>query len=576
MLANSKRWVIAPRAPDEYLHTLKQRGVHYVLAQVLYNRGYTDPQAAEAFLNQSSYSEDDNPFLLKGMVEAVYRLRMAIRREEPVAVYGDFDADGVTSTVLLTDALKKLGATVRPYIPDRVDEGYGLNSEALKRLAESGVRVVVTVDCGIRSIQEVEDGTSHGLEIIITDHHSIGKEIPPALTIINPKQPDCPYPEKMLAGVGLAHKLVQALYMEAQRRVPKLVEDWHPDDYLDLVALGTVADVSPLRGENRPLVYRGLKRLNDPQRVGLQALYNVARVQAGGVTSTTIGFILGPRINAAGRLESALLAYNLLTAEDERQAWMLAEKLETLNRDRQAKTREMQTWAEESLPGDPEDEPLLFAADTRFLQGVVGLVASRLTEVYYRPSVVIQRGEEESHGSCRSIPEFHITDALDQCADLLERYGGHAAAAGFTVLNKNIEPLGERLYEIALDELSAYDDLRPTLDIDVMLPFKALDDELADALAQLEPTGEANSIPLFASRGLVVKAHQTVGSEEAHLKLRLADGEHTREAIAFRRGALQDALPERVDVAYHLETDEWNGRRRLQLNVQDIRPAEDS
>ncbi len=568
---NNKHWKLPDPAPQGFIAALRERGYHPLLAEILYHRGYADPGMAAEFL--SVYGKDDNPFTLRGMAEAVYRLRMAIRAKEPIAVYGDFDCDGVCSTVVLTQALEKLGANVRPYIPDRVDEGYGLNSPALQRLAGQGIRVVVSVDCGIRSVPEVEDGIEYGLDMIITDHHSIGPAMPPALAVINPKQSGCPYPEKMLAGVGLAYKLAQALYMEAQRRGIKKGEGWHPNDWLDLVALGTVADIAPLVGENRMLVQEGLKKLNAPDRPGLKALYGVAGARPGKINATIIGFFLGPRINAAGRLRSALIAYNLLAAGDIGQATDLANELNAINQERQFKTDQMQEWAEETMPEDPSGLPLLFAADPRFEQGVVGLVASRLTEVYYRPSVVVQVGEEESHGSCRSIPEFHITHALDECSDLLERYGGHAAAAGFTIHNRHIHALQERLASIAAEKLAGQA-LVPSLEIDAELPLDQVTLEVADALAALEPTGEANRQPMFVARNVIVKNRQTVGADGKHLKLVLTDGVVTAEAVAFRQGPLIEVLPERIDVAYHLEADEWNSQRRLQLVIRDWRPAE--
>lgn len=566
----NKQWNLPPPAPQDFIAQMAHLKAHPIVAQILYRRGFTDPaQAAELF---TTYNKDDNPFGLKGMTEAVYRLRMAIRNREPIAIYGDFDCDGVCSTVLLTQALQKLGATVRPYIPSRVDEGYGLNSPALKMLADEGVKVVVTVDCGIRSVQEVIDGNSYGLDMIISDHHSIGPEIPPALAVINPKQVDCTYPEKMLAGVGLAYKIAQAMYMEAHRRGYGKAGGWHPADWLDLVAMATVADIAPLLGENRMLVQEGLKKLNSPERPGLKALYGVAGIKAGRVSAVTIGFFLGPRINSAGRLRSAMLSYDLLSANEMSQAVRLAEELNSLNQERQQKTDTMQTWAEEQMGGAAGSLPLLFAADARFEQGVVGLVASRLTETYYRPSVVVQVGEQESHGSCRSIPEFHITHALDRCSDLLERHGGHAAAAGFTVRNDRVDALRERLQEIAGEALAGQE-LLPSLDIDAEIPLGEITLETADALAGLEPTGEANRTPLFVTRDLSVADRRTVGAEGKHLKLMLTDGVIKVDAIAFRLGELAGSIPERVDVAFNLETDEWNDRRRLQLNVRDLRPA---
>jgi single-stranded-DNA-specific exonuclease len=567
-----KKWQTAPQAPNQYIEELRHEGVHPIVAQILYNRGFDTSGSVLSFLGH--YLPDDNPFRLKGMDDAIYRIRTAIRNREVVAVYGDFDCDGVTATTVLTEALQRVGADVRAYIPDRVDEGYGLNSPALKFLADEGVRLVITVDCGIRSVKEVEDANSCGLDMIITDHHSIGPQLPPALAVINPKQAGDTYPEKGLAGVGIAYKMVQALFMEAQRRGIRGIDEWRPEDWLDLVAVGTVADIVPLRGENRWLVQRGLRRLNRPQRPGLQALYSVAGIHPGSVTATTIGFGIGPRINAAGRLRSAMLAYRLLTAPDITQGAQLAQELNALNMERQKKTKTMQQHAETTMPDDPARQALLFAASPQFEQGVVGLVASRLTDRYYRPAVVVQVGEEESHGSCRSIPEFHITRALEMCDDLLERYGGHAAAAGFTVANTNIEPLRKRLTEIAEDSLHL-DYLVPTLTVDVDLPLEEANMSLIDALARLEPVGEANTQPIFRTNGVQVIECKRVGREGSHLKMRLSDGNGAwSDAIAFRQGKRADNLPEVIDVVYHLELNEWRGSRRLQLNIQDIKPAQ--
>ncbi|GAB4477706.1 MAG: single-stranded-DNA-specific exonuclease RecJ [Anaerolineae bacterium] len=567
-----KRWQIAPPPPSEFAESIADLKLNQVLAQVLYRRGFRGRDEIVSFLEPHEYSEDDNPFRMAGMVEAVYRLRMAVRNQEPIAVYGDFDCDGVTATVLLTGVLQTLGADAQPYIPNRVDEGYGLNSPALDSLARQGVKVVVTVDCGIRSVQEVIDGNGCGLDMIITDHHSVGPELPPALAVINPQREDCPYPEKRLAGVGVAYKLAQALFMEGQRRGIKEARGWRPEDWLDLVAIGTVADIMPLEGENRVLVRRGLNRLNHPQRPGLLALYEAAEIRVGQVTSTTIGFAIGPRINAAGRLRSAMLAYDLLAAPDIESARPLAKKLNDINRDRQEKTRQMQERAEEVMTS-PASRHLLFAADNHFEQGIVGLVAGRLTEQYYRPSVVVHIGDDESHGSCRSIPEFHITQALDRCSDLLERYGGHAAAAGFTVRNQHISTLEQRLTEIAEDVLTGRE-LAPLLEIDAEISLRDITPDLMAALDRLEPTGEGNPQPIFATRGVTIRRRQVVGANGQHLKLRLEQDGAWKDAIAFRRGDQIENLPERVDIAYQLERDEWNGRQRIQLYARDIRPAE--
>jgi len=563
------KWQIAPPAPEDHLARFPQ--LSPLIVQLLYNRGITAPQAVHDFL--AGTAPDDNPFRLKGMNEAVTCLRQAIRDGELVAVYGDFDADGVTATALLVETLSALGARVMPYIPHRVDEGYGLNTNALHHLASQGVGVVVTVDCGIRSIEEVTCGKKLGLDLIITDHHSVGEEVPPALAVINPKQSDCRYPFKDLAGVGVAFKLAQAL-LKANRQVPvaKGKVSVNEEDLLDLAALGTVTDLAPLLGENRRLVKQGLERLNDPQRLGLRAMIAQAGLKLGQIDATTIGFILGPRLNAAGRLDDATTSYDLLLCRSPDQAANLARQLEELNQHRQRLTAETLERAREQVMMAVETEKLLFVAAEDFLAGIVGLVAGRLTEEFYRPSLVVELGAEESHGSARSIPEFNITAALDQCSDLLIKYGGHAAAAGFTVANDNLEALRERLRELAAEQLEGVD-LTPTLPIDAEVALSDVDWATQALLTQLEPCGYANPSPLLLSRRTIVRDARAVGTEGHHLKLALTDGRVVWDAIAFHQGQWADRLPRYIDVVYSLEVNEWNEEKRLQLNVKDLRPS---
>jgi single-stranded-DNA-specific exonuclease len=502
------------------------------------------------------------------MSEAVSRLRDAIRRGERIAVYGDFDTDGVTATALLVQTLSALGAQVEPYIPHRVDEGYGLNLDALRHLWQQGIRVVVTVDCGIRSIPEVTEA-SKGLDLIVTDHHSVGEELPPAVAIINPKQPGCRYPFKDLAGVGLAFKLAQGLLRAQNQMGPGVT--LAEETLVDLVALGTVADLAPLLGENRSLVRRGLEALNEPSRPGVQALMADAGLRRGEVDATAIGFRLGPRLNAAGRIDTAMLAYDLLTNTDPLATKDLAEKLGRLNQRRQELTEQIVAAAEAQVLADDPEARLYLAASKDFLPGIVGLAASRLTEAYYRPSVVVELGERKSRGSCRSIPEFHITRALDACQDLLVRYGGHKAAAGFTVDTDKLDALRRRLQAIAAEQLADIE-LRPTLRIDAEIPLEEVDWAMHALLDEIEPCGVKNPKPVFASPGVEVRDQRAMGSERRHLKLTLRDGRGVAwDAVFFRRGELLGQVPGRVDVAYTLEANEWNHRKRLQLHVQDLK-----
>ncbi len=566
MSLQPKRWRVAPPVSAEDLARFP--GLQPLLVQLLHNREIHDPGDVYDFLQ--GQAPGHSPFKLKGMNQAVYRLSEAIRNGEPIAVFGDFDADGVTATVLMVQALSALDAQVRPYIPSRVDEGYGLNIDALRALWSDGVRLVVTVDCGIRSIYEVEEA-SRGMDLIVTDHHSVGDRLPPALAVINPKLPDCPYPFKDLAGVGVAYKLAQGLFLAQEQKgnPAKLAAD----DLLDLVALGTVADLAPLRGENRALVRRGLEKMRSP-RPGVEALMAEAGVRLDAVDASAIGFRLGPRLNAAGRLNEVMLAYYLLTSTDPLETRHLAKQLDSLNQRRQELTEDTVVEAETQVQADDPSACLYMVASAEFLPGIVGLAASRLTEAHYRPSVVVELGAEESRGSCRSIPGFDITRALDRCQDLLIRHGGHAAAAGFTVETSKLDALRQRLQAIAAEELSSAD-LQPVLEIDLELPLAEVSWATLEPLKLLEPTGIDNPQPVLASPGVEVRDKRAIG-EGKHLKLALRDGRGAYwDAIWFRQGHMLDYVPGRVDVAYTLDVNEWNGRRNLQLQVQDLRPAQD-
>ncbi len=562
--ASEKRWLIPPPLPPEAEQALQ--AFPPVLRQLLYNRGYSDDASARTYL-KAAYDAEADPLQMQDMEAAVDRLERAVRQGERVVIYGDYDVDGVTSTALLVEALRALGADVRPYIPSRFEEGYGLNSEALTALHEAGADLVVSVDCGIRSLEEAAHARRLGLDLIITDHHHPGEELPTALAVVNPKRADDAYPEKYLAGVGIAWKLAAALGRRFPRRALL------PAAQLDLVALGTVADLAPLTGENRQLVRRGLRQMMQTSRQGLYSLAQVAGVNLQKITATHIGFMLGPRLNAAGRVDEALAAYELLTTTDFMEAGRLAQKLDVQNRVRQKLTAEVQQAAESLALAEGGDlPPLLFAVHPDFNQGVVGLAASRLVEKYYRPAVVGRQEGEVTVCSCRSIPEFHITQALDACAHLLLRHGGHAAAAGFTVANENLPALRACLLAQAAEALASAD-LRPVLRADMELPLRQLTPELLSHLRYLEPTGYGNPGPVFVTRGLQVRYAHPVGSEGRHLKLKLTDGQVTFDAIAFRQGHWHGQLPERVDVLYVFETNEWNGRVSLQLNIRDLRPS---
>jgi single-stranded-DNA-specific exonuclease len=564
MTSLTKHWQISPPITSQAAESLAAYPL--VLRQILYNRGYATVDQARSFI-EAEPNFDPSPWGMTGIGLAVERILCSLDHAEPIAVYGDYDVDGVTATALLVQTLKALGSDVHGYIPNRFDEGYGLNPEALSNLKADGINLVITVDCGIRSPAEAAHAKSIGLDLIITDHHQPSEgPLPIALAVINPKQPGDVYPDKDLAGVGLAYKLAQALL---ERRPSDIL---NPEALLDLVALGTVADLAPLVGENRSLVRKGLLHLRSTRRQGLFSLANMAQLAINRTTATSIGFILGPRLNAAGRLDSALAAFELLVTEDVMRAGQLAQQLDSQNRERQALTHKIQERAEQLVREEDQSGWLLFAVHPDFNAGVVGLAASRLAETYYRPAVVGQVGDDTTRCSCRSIPEFHITQALDRCADLLVRHGGHAAAAGFTVRNENLEALKERLTSIAAEELGGQE-LRPVINADMEIPLAELKPGLLQLLDLLQPTGYGNPEAVFVTRNVKVLNSRAVGADGKHLKLTVTDGKVSFDAIGFRLGDLQPDLPARVDLIYTFETNEFNGRTTLQLNLKDVRPS---
>ena len=559
-----KHWQIEAKLTPEADSNLA--GYPPLLRQVLFNRGLGTADESQRYLAALPPLIID-PLKMKDMEAAIDRLASAIQNGERIIVYGDYDADGVTATALLLLCIQALGGNAEAYIPDRFEEGYGLNVGALQALKEGGAKVVVTVDCGIRSLKEAEEAKRLGLDLIISDHHSPGSELPDAFAVINTKQPGDEYPEKQLAGVGTAFKIACAL----EAKLQSSTEISNPG-LLDLVALGTVADMVPLTGENRWMVRAGLEQIRHPKRQGILSLVGASGLKPAKVSSGDIGFLLGPRLNAAGRLETAKNALNLLITNDLFEAGRLAQYLDSQNRERQQLTREMSASAEEIAAAQSPDDFLLVAAHEDFNPGVVGLVASRLADRFYRPAVVAQTGPEFTRASCRSIPEFHITEALEQCADLFTNFGGHAAAAGFTVPNEKLAEALERLQAIAREQLAGKD-LRPVLMADAEIPLSELKPEILDHLELVEPTGYGNPQVKLVSRGLQVREARTVGQDAKHLKLKVTDGWITYDAIAFRHGHWLEAMPAAIDILYRFETNEFNGRTSLQLNVQDLKPS---
>jgi single-stranded-DNA-specific exonuclease len=556
-----KKWWIYPRIPadvNEALHEFPD-----FLRQLLYNRGYMDEAGAIEYLNASRTPGD--PFLLLDMEKATDRLLRAVDQQEPIIVYGDYDVDGVSATALMVQVLKTSGARVTRYIPNRFDEGYGVNREAVQLLADSGAKVILTVDCGIRSPGEAELAKSLGVDMIISDHHYPKGELLAAYAVVCPKREGDPYPDKDLAGVGLAHKIAEALF--SKRKVNGVCAD----DWLDLVALGTVADVVPLTGENRVLVRRGLNLISQGQRPGLQALIRVSGRDPQRVSAGDIGYMLGPRLNAAGRIDSALQAYELLMTTSAEEAGSLAQKLDNKNSERQRMTKEARAMAEEKI-GPATTMNLISSFDASYSSGIMGLVATSLVETYYRPAIVGNIEAEVTRASCRSIAEFHITQALDQCADLLERHGGHAMAAGFTVRNENVPLLIERLQAIADKELGDKELLK-TYKADLEIPIEKVREIPLTTLDRLQPTGMGNPDAVFVSRNVMIKNARTIGAEKKHLKFTCQAGNYLLDAVAWRQADWLPLLPGTFDLMYVIEENSYMGSRTMQLTIRDMRPS---
>ncbi len=555
-----RRWYLHPPIPD----SLRRRrpDIPPLLIQLLHNRGLSLDGPWEAFLRADDLGHD--PMLLPDMAVAVERLKRAVSSGELVAVYGDFDTDGVTATAVLVQALQRVGARAIPYIPHRREEGYGLNAASLEGLARQGVNVVVTVDCGISSHREVQAARSLGMDVIITDHHAVPDTLPLALAVVDPRRPDSRYPFPDLAGVGVAFKLCQALRQAAQVGSPDHVDG----PGIGLTALGTVADMMPLVGENRYLVKQGLKELG--QCLGVRELAAVAGLAPGSIDTEAISFALAPRLNAAGRLDHAMKGYRLLTATSPEEARALAGELETLNQERQRLTAEVLAQALECADAS---QPLIFAAAPGFHAAVAGIVAGKLTDELHRPAVVVEVGPEESRGSCRSIPEFNIVQALAQCRDLFRRYGGHAQAAGFALPTASLPALRERLVALAASELSGVD-LRPVLSIDAEVRLRSLGPQLINVVQELAPYGQGNPAPTFLTRRTTLAECSVMGNNGQHLRLRFQEGRSAAwMAVAFDQGGLALPAPSLVDIVYRLEVDRWRGAPQLRLNILDMAPS---
>ena len=559
---SGKRWATRDFPPRDFYQEIGLPPFH---SHLLYNRGIRGADDAELFLNPDARLLH-SPDLLPDIDAAVARLRRALDANERIGVFGDFDADGITGTALLTTALTDLDADVVPYIPHRVDEGHGLNSHAVQALRRKRVSLLITVDCGATNIAEVDEASALGIDTIITDHHSLLPALPASVALINPKHPRSQYPFGELTGVGMSFKLIEALYHA-------LGLEW-PEHLLEFVALGTVSDVGPLVGENRFLVKKGLERINRTQSPGLRALASSARLTMGAVDTEALSFGIIPRLNVAGRLGVADTSLELLTTRCEDTARRLAHQLAELNAERQTKTRSAVDEAERQVAAQTHSQgvpPIIIVKSAEWLPGLLGLIAGRLADAYYRPAIAIALGETSSRASARSIPEFDIIAALRQSDHLFDRYGGHQQAAGFTIPNDALPDLERSLLDIASDQLAGAD-LTPTIDIDCEVQFAVFDQPNFDFIQSLAPFGAGNPAPVFLTRDARVLEVRPVGQGKRHIKLRLTQGGVTMSAIAFNMGDRAREIGRRIDIVYSIGLDTWGNRQpTLQLTLRDFR-----
>jgi single-stranded-DNA-specific exonuclease len=561
------RWQVLPKISEEQLYQITHKSkipIAPLIVQLLFNRNIRTNESIESFLAVDERLQND-PFLLPDIDAAVERIRVALQSKEKIAVYGDFDADGITATTLLQEGLKSLGADVVSYIPHRGDEGYGLNNSAISYLSGQGISLLITADCGVSAVPEVIEANRIGMDVVVTDHHNVPSEIPPAIAVIDPKRSDSSYPFNDLAGVGVSYKLLQALTitLKSENKV---------ESFLDLVALGTVADMVSLLGENRYLVKLGIEALQKTKRVGIKELAKCAGIPVSAIDTDVISWVLAPRLNAAGRLDHAGIGLKLLSTDSVEEARNLANSLESKNSERQRLTEVLITKAREQMTGEGVDSPLIMVGGHDFHSGVVGVVAGKLAEEFYRPAVVFEQGIEWTKGSARSVPQVSIIDALGDCGDILHRYGGHPMAAGFTIATDKLSELRMRLTERITEQMDLFK-IQPHISIDAEVHLSELEGNTFKMIQQLAPFGSANPYPTFLARDIIVDDCKCVGNTGDHLKFKLNDGKTKWDGIAFKMGRFVKDVGPRIDIVFNLQINEWRGRAALQLNIIDFVPS---
>lgn len=560
------RWIQKQTIPDK--EQALYDGIPFSIAQVLYNRGMRSLEGMKNFLNPSYDEHIHDPFLFRDMEKAVERVQRAIRSGEKIIAHGDYDADGVCGAAVLVEGLKTLGAQVTPYIPHREREGYGLNKESVEGFAKSGTKLIITADCGISNKAEIESAKNLGMDVIVTDHHQQPLDLPPADAIINPNISGEQYPFRGLAGVGVAFKLISALYKRTPDMKPGM-EKW----LLDLVAISTITDMMPLLDENRVLVRYGLIVMRKTRRKGLLALLASLKNGKESVDAHHIGFFIGPRLNAAGRLKHANIAYDLMTATDSQEADRLLKRLEQVNDDRKFITELITGEVEAQLGVVNPEQKALFAFGKNWPIGVVGLVANKVAQKYNRPVFILGEADGNIVASGRSVPQLNIVEVLQASEKYYAKYGGHAAACGFTLKYKeDLEEWKIFMHELISKKLQDTPN-DPLLEIESEIRLHDAHAETWKFLSELEPFGQANPRPVFCTKNVLVKEKRALGKDGKHLKLVLGQGNDVREAIGFSFGKYHADITagKPIDIAYEIDMNEWNGQKRIQLKIKDIK-----
>ncbi len=569
------KWHVAPADAAVQQTLTASTGLSSLLCQLLANRGLTDAAEAQTFLQPSLHDLED-PYRLYGMDRAIERLLQALNHREAIVVYGDYDVDGVTGTALLLTFFRELGLHVPYYIPERSSEGYGLNVAAMRQLASDGTQLLITVDCGITAVEEVSLARQLGIDTIITDHHQPPDPLPDAFALLNPHQPACSYPNKHLCGVGVVFKLITAL--RAACRQASLFTDRLPNlkRHLDLVTLGTVADVTPLRDENRIIVAHGLREIEQTRKLGLQALRRVSQREGKPADAGEVGFHLAPRINASGRLGSAAQSVALLTAVEPDEAIQLARTLDRVNQERRDMQRAIEDAVHERITRQygPEPPAAIVLGDDSWHHGIVGIVAARIAEKYHRPTFLLQIYDGVARGSGRSIPAFDLYQGLQHCAQWLQRFGGHKYAAGLTMDAAQIPYLQEHLIRYA-DDVLGPEDLEPTLHLDAIVPLHAMTHDFVEQIEALAPYGAGNPTPLLGAYNVrMASSIRRMGQEGQHAKFQVMQETTKLEVIAFQQAEhVQTLDPEApLDIAFTPILNTWRGRYDVELQLRALRP----